>query len=427
MKKAKKLVTFLLCLLIFSLSSFVSATAAITQAPTPINSEEAELKWSLKLGSSYRNSPSVPAVCGDYVYTMCRNTLYKINAQNGEIIKSAEMAGEPSFGYTPVLVADSMIFCPLEGGTVQAFELESLESLWIYTDFLSGQALSPIVYDSGYIYTGFWNDEELDANFVCLNAESGELKWSCVKKGGFYWSECLIISDYLVIGGDNGSVETNASTALQCLNKRTGETIDTAEISGDQRSGICFYEKSIYFVTKAGYLYKTSLDKNGFFRDVFSLKLSGASTSTPVIYNDRIYIGVQSSGFNGNIDVINSNTLESIAVIPMKGYPQNEVLLTTAYNNIYIYSTYNAGPGGITVISDGASPVAKDLFIPESGSKSYCISPITASNDGTLFYKNDSGTVFAVGKAEQKVEKSFFEIIIDWLKNIFDLIFSLLK
>ena len=61
-----------------------------------------------------------------------------------------------------------MIFAPLADGRVQAFNAETLESLWVYQDTLKGQSLSPITYSDGYIYTGFWNAETKDANYVCI-------------------------------------------------------------------------------------------------------------------------------------------------------------------------------------------------------------------------------------------------------------------
>lgn len=424
MKTLKKLSALFLCFLIFALSA-VSASAAVTDAETPVSPEEAKLIWSLKLGSSYRDAPSVPVVYGGYVFSMSRNKLYKISTQSGEIMQSAEMSSEPSFSYTPVSVADNKIFCPLEGGVVQAFGFETMQSLWAFTDTLGGQALSPIVYDDGCVYTGFWDDEELDANFVCIDAENGELKWSYTLKGGFYWAECAVVGDYLVVGGDNGSAEAEEYAALHCFNKKTGELIDSAQIIGDQRSGVALYEDSLYFVTKAGYLYKAELNENGCFASVKNAKLSGASTSTPVLHNGRIYVGVQSQGFSGNISVLDSESLNLVYEMPMNGYPQSEVLVSTAYDDVYVYSTYNAGPGGITVITDGAAPVSQELFTPEDGSRSYCISPISADENGTLFYKNDSGTIFAVGKSEPQSEKTLIEIIVEWLMGIINIILSL--
>ncbi len=424
MKKSIKIISIFLTLsILFSSAAF----AAATDTETPVTADEAELRWFLKLGTNYRNAPSVPAVHGDFVYTMSAKELHKISLDSGEILQTAEMSSTPSFGYTPPIVDGEIIFCPLEDGTVQAFDNKSLQPLWIYEDSLGGQALSPIVYDNGKIYTGFWNDEEAEANYVCLNAESGSIIWSMTRKGGFYWSEPAVSGDYLILGSDNGSGNSEDEGTVLSINKHTGEIIDSVEVIGDQRSGITYYNGYFYFVTKAGYLYKTSLSGDGKITSTDSAKLSGASTSTPTIYEDKIYIGVQSSGFSGSLCVFDAETLEPMQSIEMKGYPQNEILLTTAYNSVYIYSTYNAGPGGISVIKDGEN-IVSDLFIPEEGYRGYCISPVAAADDGTLIYKNDSGTLFAISKKiTEEPEKSLFEIIVDWFKSIFNMIFALFK
>lgn len=432
MKKINRLFCFALCFLIIFLLMAASASAAVTEAQTPISADETQLKWSIKLGSSYRDAPSVPAVSGNYVYVMSCNMLYKLNAQNGETAKSAEMTDEPSFSYTPVLIDDGKIFCPLEDGTVQAFDKNTLSSVWIYNDSLGGQALTPIVYYGGCIYTGFWNDEELDANFVCLDAKTGTLKWKFTHKGGFYWSECYVNDKYVIVGGDNSSGDVNAKGLLHCFDRLTGKLLDTAEIIGDQRSGITFSGGKLYFVTKAGYLYKTFVDSNGNFGTLNYLKLSGASTSTPVIYNNRIYIGVQSQRFGGCLNVIDTEKMSLIYSASLNGYPQSEMLLSNAYEShtgkVYIYSTYNAAPGGITVITDSigqTKAVTEHLYIPSEGSQSYCISSVSVGTDGTLYYKNDSGTIFAVETIkEQPVEseKSIFKIIIEVFILVINLI-----
>lgn len=427
MKKIKPVAALLLSAIIF-ISAIIPVSAQVTATETPVNAEETRLKWSLKIGSGYRDAPSVPTADGNFVFVMSRNKLYKISADSGEIIQSVQMASEPSFSYTPVTVADGKIFCPLENGIIQAFDKETMNSLWVSSDPLGGQALTRAVFYDGLLYTGFWNDEELDANFVCLDAQTGETKWSCTRKGGFYWAECFVNGSFAVAGGDNGSADNEAAGSLVCFNRLTGEITDTAEIIGDQRSGIAEDNGNLFFVTKAGYFCKIPLTSGGKFGNPEFLKLSGASTSTPTVCKGRAYIGVQQKGFSGSINIIDINTMSVIRDIPSGGYPQSELLISTAYEDeggkVLIYSTYNSPPGGISVITDGANidaPSTEQLFVPETAAQGYCISPIAVGDDGTLFYKNDSGTVFALEKAEKKepAEKSFFDRLADWFKNIF--------
>ena len=84
-------------------------------------------------------------------------------------------------------------------------------------------------------------------------------------------------------------------------------------------------------------------------------------------------------------------------------------LLTTAYENngyLYFYTTYNARPGGITQIkistdvNSSETAAVQELFEPEDYSD-YCISNIVCSKKGILYYKNDSGSIFAVGDIQR--------------------------
>lgn len=99
---------------------------------------------------------------------MSANHIYKLDLNTGDILQTGDMVAATNFGYTPPTYADGMIFAPLADGRVQAFNAETLESLWVYQDMLKGQSLSPITYSDGYIYTGFWNAETKDANYVCI-------------------------------------------------------------------------------------------------------------------------------------------------------------------------------------------------------------------------------------------------------------------
>ena len=166
-----------------------------------------------------------------------------------------------------------------------------------------------------------------------------------------------------------------------------------------------------------------------------------------VVYNGRLYVGCQNSTA-GKFIVLDAKTMKEIYTADMQGYPQASMLASTAYEEatgkIYIYSTYNAKPGGITVFEDSqgqTTAVKTELFTPSEDMQQYCISTISVGSDGTLYYKNDSGNIFALsthttndndtekeennntGSSEKK--PSFFQKIIDFFKNIFAKIFGI--
>ena len=390
---------------------------ALTDTKTPMNAETTAMKWAVKLGTGWNANPSVQIIVDDALVVMIGKVLYKMDLQTGEVLQQADMTATPNFGYTPCTYADGLIFCPLSGGTVQAFDAETLESVWIFKDELGGQSLSPITYNDGCIYTGFWNGEKKDANYVCVDISDGSLVWSKTVTGGFYWAGSVVLGDAVIVGTDDGDSGFAGDSKLYSLNKKDGSVISELTLTGcgDQRSSIAYSEEKgrIYFTAKNGYLCSAKVDvATGEISDLLTSKQADQCTSTPVVYGDQVYFScgsgvVVGSGGSGNFVVANADTLEQHYVMPLQAYPQGSVLVSQAYlaetGKLYCYSTYNGYPGGLTLIkvdptvntADGAELI--EIFAPAEVYQQYCITSPICGPDGTIYYKNDSGYVFAVG------------------------------
>lgn len=408
----------LICVMLFSFT--LTCFAEYTNSKTPQSAENANLKWSLKLGQSRYDYPSAVTVVDDTIVVMCKKTLYKINAENGKILKTAEMVATPGYGVVSVTFGDGVLYCPLGSGQIQAFDYNTMESLWVYKDEIGGQSLCPITYEDGYIYTGFWKGEDKFANYVCIDVvdenkkeshEEKKAEWVYKSLGGFYWAGASVVGEYVVFGTDDGTSDFTNTAQVLSLSKRTGKKADSISVKGDVRSSVASYNSKLYFATKAGYLYSVKLKDNGTF-DKSSLKtlnLGGSATATPVVFNSRLYIGVQAEdGFDsGYIKVINADTLKLIYSAKTKGYVQSPVLISDAYfeetGNVYVYATYNSFPGGITVLTDSPQQTTanvSELFTPTDDKAQYSICSLVADEDGTIYYKNDSGYIFAVENTE---------------------------
>ncbi|MBQ7541460.1 MAG: PQQ-binding-like beta-propeller repeat protein [Clostridia bacterium] len=391
--------------------------ALVTEADPPRTAEEAALLWSYVPGTGYRDAPSVPAPFAGKVYVMHNKTLDCLDAATGKVERSGSMTAAPSYAIVPVCCTDDAVYCPLEGGTVQAFARDTLSSRWVYADPLGGQALSPIVRDGECLYTGFWNDENEDAAFVCLDARTGECRWRLVQTGGFYCTSCLVQGAYVLLGGDDGSVKTGTGT-FRCLDRMTGETLDTLSYSGDHRSAILSYADALWFVTKAGVLYKVRMQA-GSLTLCGSVRLPGAATAAPIGYDGKLYLGVQ-DGRAGALMTLDASSTEVLGKTDLPGYPQAELLLSTA-GTARLYATCNTPPGSIYVI-DAQSSAVQTLYEPPQGLQGYCISPVQVMPDGTLLYKNDSGAIFAVGK--KAVRQTFLQRLIERLRAFWNKLIS---
>lgn len=410
-----------------------SNNMGITSAQTPIEKNHTQLLWGTKVGTGYgANAAGTPILVDGSIYCMQGTNLLKydkktgmpVTDDHGNQIKGNMVAGN-QYNIVPPTYADGMIFVPLNGGRIQAFNAETLESLWVYTDPLGGQANSPIACSDGYIYTGFWNSETKAASFVCLSVtdedtdtedESKAAIWRDKINGGVYWAGAYVNEKYCIVGTDDGaSGHTQPTAHLKVYDKVSGEIVDDISgFTGDIRSSIVYDKESerIYFTSKGGYLYSLALHEDGTpnQESMTSFALGGMSTSTPVIAGGRLYIGVSgssqfgTSGHNLQVVAIQENGQMELAYnAALPGYPQASGTVTTAYvessGYIYVYFTCNSNPGSLYCLKDkpGQSDgTVEEIFQPTGSMASYCVCSVVADNEGTLYYKNDSGYLMAV-------------------------------
>lgn len=424
---------------------------AVTDAPTPTEDGDAVLYWATKLGEGYdRNTCGAPILVDGYLYTYAESTVYKIDTVTGEIVASGSMERSSSYAVNTPTYADGMLFIGLSEGTVQAFDAATLQSLWVYHDDLGGQPNCPIIYHDGYIYTGFWVGESSKANYVCLSAtdefpdnaaEEKLASWKYTSLGGFYWAGAYVCDDYLLVGTEDGT-ETTGTAKLLSLDPLTGEVIDQTALpaSGDIRSSVTADGGKFYFTGKGGYFYEASVSAQGKIETVRSLRLENGtataamSTSTPTVYNGRAYVGVcgenQFGAYSGhNITVIDIASWQIAYRAATKGYPQSSGVLTTAYEAesgyVYVYFFDNYTPSKLRMLRDRAGQTepeplgtetylqngveqsyetAYTLFTPSGAQAQYCIGSPIIDEYGTIYFKNDSAYLMAVGSTIERLE-----------------------
>ncbi len=433
----------------------------VVDVRTPITAEDTVLVWANKLGEGYSGGAvGSPIIVGGCLYTYSGTTIMKVDKETGLVLKTGTMVGGSAFAINCATYAEGMIFIGLANGRVQAFNAETLESLWVYRDALGGQPNCPIAYADGYIYTGFWNQETKQANFACLSVtdedatKTNEAKlptWTYTHNG-FYWAGAYVNSDFVLVttdDGDNGY--TTGRGSILSLNPKTGKLIDSLQATnvGDLRSSVCYDEETeaYYFTSKGGDLYQVKVNADGTFTKGSLRRLhldNGAdsasappmSTSTPVIANGRAYIGVsgtsQFTAYSGhNITVVDLSTFSIAYSVPTMGYPQTSGLLTTAYQDKdgynYIYFIDNFTPGKLRVIRDMPGMTEVDhsyttmetyskngeehtietayvLFTPSGAQAQYAICSPIVDSEGNIYFKNDSAQLMRLSSRITELE-----------------------
>ena len=433
----------------------------VVDVRTPITAEDTVLVWANKLGEGYSGGAvGSPIIVGGCLYTYSGTTIMKVDKETGLILKTGTMVGGSSFAINCATYAEGMIFIGLANGRVQAFNAETLESLWVYQDALGGQPNCPIAYADGYIYTGFWNQETKQANFACLSVtdedatKTNEAKlptWTYTHNG-FYWAGAYVNSDFVLVTTDDGERGyTTGYGSILSLNPKTGKLIDSLQATnvGDLRSSVCYDEETeaYYFTSKGGDLYQVKVNADGTFTKGSLRRLhldNGAdsasappmSTSTPVIANGRAYIGVsgtsQFTAYSGhNITVVDLSTFSIAYSVPTMGYPQTSGLLTTAYQDKdgynYVYFIDNFTPGKLRVIRDMPGMTEVDhsyttmetyskngeehtvetayvLFTPDGAQAQYAICSPIVDEEGNIYFKNDSAQLMRLSSRITELE-----------------------
>lgn len=417
---------------------------AVCASAAPTEEANAVLYWATKLGDGYdRNTCGSPILADGYLYTYAGSTVYKLDTVSGQIVASGKMDHPSSYAINSPTYADGMLFIGLSDGTVQAFNAATLESLWLYRDPLGGQPNCPIVYHNGYLYTGFWVGESSQASFVCLTAtdedpsspnERKTAAWRYPCEGGFYWAGAYVHDGYLLVGTEDGT--SNAalgSSALLSIDPISGKLIDRYSLRGvgDIRSSITACDGKYYFTAKGGWFFEATVSASGKIERVRSLVLGGMSTSTPTVYRGRAYVGVcgsdQFGTYSGHgIAVIELANWEIAYFAQTQGYVQSSGILSTAYEeatgDVFVYFFDNYTPGKLRLLRDRAgqtepSPISTEtdgsasvydtayaLFTPYGAQAQYTISSPIMDEYGTLYFKNDSAHIMAVGSTIERLE-----------------------
>lgn len=395
------------------------------EAKTPISSDTAGIKWQIRFaenGTTAYNSD--PVITDTGLYVTCKDTLYQLD-KNGAIHSFLTLAA-PMNSVCRMCLHGNRLFIPLSGGRMQCVDISTMTTLWTSEAF-GLQSLTTVYEKDGLIYAGTTNASGTEGIFYCLSAENGRTQWTYTdtkETCGYYWSGAVSDSaaNFVLFGGDNGILVSHSAKEdtifdTYDLSDGTSQTDDPSAGPGKIRAGITYdTETDAYYTTSTnGYLYRIKMTSHGTFESVTAVSLfpsrtpDSNCTSTPTIVNGRIYV-CSYSGIQGQIDVIDAVTMNQIytASSPDCRDIKSSPLVCTGYNGdtdddtgngpLYVYFTQNALPGGIYYIRDDMTAQSAEiemLFAPQEG-KQFCLSSIAADSDGTLYYSNDSGTLFAI-------------------------------
>lgn len=395
----------------------------VTEAPVPTTDAEAKWVTTLKDSSEWNTSVSDPLLVGDYVYIAVGSKLYKKNVDTGETVKDGEAALAAAIDSTSRMVyVDGLILVPLSSGRLQALTVDTLTTKWVTGALPSGtqgnqQSLSSVTVRDGYAYFGStdadWSNS-YGGYLLCVRLSDGQVMWNKANENsaGYYWSGMAFAGGYGIIADDSGTVSA--------VDPATGDVVSTLKVADRVRATVLADGSTLYVASNDGVLHKLSISSDGILSEVSSVKFGASSTSTPVLANGKIIVGGASvDGFTGGyqgkyeyhygqIAVIDAATMKvENAVckadgnyIRQYGYDaggdvKSQPIVSVQDGQTYVFFTSNNNPGGIYRYRVGDEE-AELLYTPDTANQNYCMSSISVGSDGSLYYTNGSGKLFAI-------------------------------
>ena len=365
---------------------------AVVKAGTPESAADARLKWESWFGGkldAYGSGYSGhPILVGDGVYVPRNHQIQQVDKATGEILKATSTSQPLGYNSYPAY-GDGRIYVPLTGGRVEAFDAVSLRSLWVSESVGSSMnGLSAVLYADGVIYTGF--TDYSSGCFVALDAATGSKLWS-YDGPSYYWAGAAKAGDYVVFGGDDGT--------LVSADARTGQVAGTLGLGSSVRSAVAYADGNIYAAASAGRVARVPLAADGSFGTPVSAELGYGITATPVVYGDEVYVACYDADYGvnqGKLFVLKREDLSVKASVELPGDSQSSPLLSVgADGKVRVYVTINDSTGALVCCTwDGGSLTAETIFTPAH--TNYCNRSPIADEEGTIYYSNDAGYLYAV-------------------------------
>ena len=389
------------------------ASGSNTEAATPTGEVKESWVSSIKDSADWATNVSDPIYVGSYVYIAAGAKLLQIDPATGKTVREGALAA-PIDSIARMVYADGVVVVPLSGGRLQALTADALTTVWVTAKLPANeqggeqQSLSTLIVKDGCVYFGTaaadWSDS-YGGYLVCVDIKTGSVKWKTENAdAGYYWAGAAAIGSLLVMGDDTGfvyAVDSQQGT-------RVGEGLD---LGARVRSTVVADPdgSTVYVVTVDGVLHKVRVGADGELSEAGKVQFASASTGTPTLAGGRLYVGGQlvqgSSGGQarcGVLAVIDAKTLQvehSITSADGTALEGSNVMsapvVSTQGGATYVYFTANSLPGGVYRYRVGDATASR-IYTPSEDKQNYCMGSITVGPDGSLYYVNDSGALFAI-------------------------------
>ncbi|WP_094228423.1 outer membrane protein assembly factor BamB family protein [Methanolobus psychrotolerans] len=355
----------------------------------------------------------VPIIAGNRTYALSSGGILGCYEKyNGTYIWSVEVetstlqTSTPAYGYAYYpddrgTVAEE-IYVATNGGDLYAFNANTGEQVW-KREVTDEGFETPVTYHDHRIYVADGLGPSEGTKYMYCFDDMGNEIWRHAHNdsAGFIWAGAAVVGDYVIYPVQEG--------ILVSLYTANGTVADEMDLSidpefavaapGRLRSSLVYQDGYVYCTSDKGndegYLWKVSYDNStGTFTDNGWSSMIGFSTSTPVVYDGKVYVGTGEHGDEGAFVCVNDADGQiEWSFVTDGGVKSSPVLSTFDADDPLLYFTTQTVNGSLYCINTTGSLIWE--YNP-SGDDQYVLQGVALS-DGNVYYGTDAGYLYCIG------------------------------
>ena len=390
--------------------------SGVTTASAPVS--DPAVAWKQRVGNNDMAGVNVaPLVAGGNVYVLdAFGKAWAFEAKTGARKWTTQLsAGRMKFQLATPACDSGRLYVATNDGYVYALDAADGRVLWRKNVKLASEASqlnTTVKCTGGKIYVGAWTpDAASNEYYYCLDATTGKpgigRKYrvpNTAAPGGYYWAGSCVVERCLIFGSDR--------SVLTCLDKDSGELLDSVDLktivpeAKEIRSSVSYDpDTRMLFLTDQarndGSCWAFSLDPDtGKLTHRWHTRL-GFSTSTPAVYNGRLYVGTGIYSIKGGVYCLEEQTGNVIwrflhtdeGATSVPGVQASPVVSVQNGSPYIYYATIWEDSSVFCLDQNG-----KQVWEFNDQDSTYILQSVAVA-DGCLYFGNDGGWVYALQPA----------------------------
>lgn len=304
---------------------------------------------------------STPTISSGLVYALTGNgSIYAMSLDEGDMRWRSQLEGWV-YQMSSLACSGDKLFAATDSGFLASFDALTGVELW-KRNLTDKRFESPLNYIDGRLYLGEGSAYgKGEKRFYCFDLEGIEC-WNITRNtSGYQWCGATKAGDYVVFGQNDG--------LLLSVKRASGEVADELSLSdrsrlsfsqkepGRVRSSVAFADGYVYVTSELsaqeGFAWKIGLNNStGRFEDRGWSMPVGFSTSTPSVYDGRVYLGVGEHGYPGALVCLDDSNGDIIWSYPVEAGVKSSPAVSTATKRPRILFTTSTVNGSIYCLED---------------------------------------------------------------------------